>query len=309
MANTLLVINREIEMMKTYSDFGLTRSISQILFAFRSRRDAQWNMSLLYAHLLEHEKMIADKLGKPVKNLRILEIGLGQGMERARYFGIHNQVTGMDLDVLPTGLDPRGYLRLIKTNGFGRFLKTVGRRMIIAGPNRAAWSQVVGENGMHPPQVLTGDICHAPPEEGAYEVVMSWSVFEHLSDPQSALQNVIDALRPGGVLFISIHLYTANNGHHDIRAFTGQEDLLPPWGHLRPATQNLLKPSSYLNRWRLDHWRDLFSQLAPGYNEHLETQNSKYASLMTEELRQELLEFSDEELLTIDAIYTWRKPV
>jgi SAM-dependent methyltransferase len=305
--------NRKFYMMKTYSDFGLTRSISQILFAFRSRRFAQRNMSLLYSHLQKHEKMIADKLDKPVKNLRMLEIGLGQGMERARYFGIHNQVTGMDLDVIPKGLDPLGYLRLIKANGFGRFLKTVGRRMIIAGPNRSAWSKAVGNNGMQAPQILTGDICQAPPEKDAFDVAMSWSVFEHVSDPHSALNNVIDALCPGGVLFISIHLYTANNGHHDIRAFTGQEDQLPPWGHLRTATPkqsgNLLKPSSYLNQWRLHQWRDLFSRLAPGYDEHLETQNGKYTSLMTDDLRQELSEFSDEELFTIDAVYLWRKPV
>jgi SAM-dependent methyltransferase len=301
--------NRKFYMMKTYSDFGLTRSISQILFAFRSRRVAQRNMSLLYSHLQKHEKLIADKLGKPVKNLRMLEIGLGQGMERARYFGIHNQVTGVDLDVIPTGLDPLGYLRLIKTNGIGRFLKTVGRRMIIASPNRAAWSQAVGKNGMQDPQILAGDICQASPEKGAFDVVMSWSVFEHVSDPPGALQNVIEALRPGGVLFISIHLYTANNGHHDIRAFTGQEDQLPPWGHLRPATRGLLNPSSYLNQWRLHQWRDLFSKLAPGYDEHLDTQDGKYTSLMTDELRQELAGFSDEELFTVDSVYLWRKPV
>ena len=253
--------------------------------------------------------MIASKLGRPVRNLRMLEVGLGQGMERARYFGIWNQVTGMDLDVIPKGFDLSGYWRLIKTNGFGRFMKTVGRRMIIAGPNRLAWSKAVGQDGMEAPQIYTGDICLAPPEKGAFDVAMSWSVFEHVSDPHSALKNVIAALQPGGVLFISIHLFTANNGHHDIRAFTGQEDLLPPWGHLRPATRDLLKPSSYLNQWRLDQWRDLFSKLAPGYDEHLETQNGKYTSLMTDDLRQELAEFSDEELLTIDAVYLWRKPV
>jgi hypothetical protein len=48
--------------------------------------------------------------------------------------------------------------------------------MIIAGLNRAAWSQAVGKNGMPAPQILTGDICQAPPEKDAFDVIMSWSV-------------------------------------------------------------------------------------------------------------------------------------
>jgi hypothetical protein len=71
----------------------------------------------------------------------------------------------------------------------------------------------------------------------------------------------------------------------------------------------LLKPSSFLNQWRLDQWRNLFSRLTPGYDEQLEAQNNKYAPLMTAELRGELAVFSDEELFTIDAVYLWSKPV
>lgn len=55
------------------------------------------------------ERRMAKRLGRPLSGLRLLEIGPGQGMERASYFGSKNTVLGMDLDVLPTGMDLGGY--------------------------------------------------------------------------------------------------------------------------------------------------------------------------------------------------------
>jgi len=52
------------------------------------------------------------QLGRPMQHLRILEIGPGQGRERARYFGINNEVVAMDLDAMAWGFDPLGYLRM-----------------------------------------------------------------------------------------------------------------------------------------------------------------------------------------------------
>ncbi len=133
--------------------------------------------------------------------------------------------------------------------------------------------------------------------------------FEHLPNPQQALANIIQALKPGGVFFISLHLFTSINGSHDIRAFTGQEDKLPLWGHLRPSTRHLIVPSSYLNQWRLPKWRELLNEMTPGAEEHLKSYEykEKYGPLLTSELREELGDYTDEELFTIDAHYLWRK--
>jgi hypothetical protein len=56
-------------------------------------------MRLLFRELREHEKGIVQRLGRPKQHLRILEIGPGQGRERARYFGIRNEVVAMNFDV------------------------------------------------------------------------------------------------------------------------------------------------------------------------------------------------------------------
>ena len=95
-----------------------------------------------------------------------------------------------------------------------------------------------------------------------------------------------------------------------MRAFTGREDKLPLWGHLRPTTANQIFPSSYLNRWRLQQWRQLFADLAPGTREYLESYDyhEKYGPLLDQNLRYELKDYTEEELFTVDAIYFWQKP-
>lgn len=296
---------------KSYATFGLGRSWRQLAHALHSRSQANESMSILLDKVRQHERRMEQTLGSPIKNLRILEIGPGQGLERARYFGLKNEVIGLDLDVIPQGLDLAGYLRLIRSNGLGRFAKTVGRKVVIGGANARALATAIGTDALPSPRLIHGDICQAPLDVGSFDVVMSWSVFEHLPLPREALANIIGLLNPGGILYISLHLYTSCNGHHDIRAFTGHEDEIPPWAHLRPKQRDLVNPSSYLNEWRLSQWRELFSEMAPGASEYLESSFCRegYASKMTSQLRKDLSDFTDEELYTVDVIYAWKKPI
>lgn len=301
----------EIEAQKSYANFGLSRSMRQLKHAFQNRRQIDESMVTLLELVKESEQRMQRQLGKKVEQLRILEIGPGQGLERARYFGRKNRVIGMDLDVIPVGFDVHSYLRMWRENGAGRVVKSVGRQMLIGHANEQAWASLLGVEKFKNPTLIHGNICEEPPTLGQFDVIMSWSVFEHLPNPQQALHNVIELLKPGGIFYLSLHLYTSNNGHHDIRAFTGNEDKLPLWAHLRPSTQAAIAPSAYLNEWRLPQWRDLFTTLAPDHREILEAFESyeRFQPQMTDALRHELAEYSDEELYTINAVYTWRKPM
>lgn len=295
---------------KTYATFGVGRSLTQVRQAFVDRRNAEKNMSALFLLLLKAEERISARLGRPVENLRILEIGPGQGLERARYFGIMNEVIGFDQDVIPVHTRMRDYYQLLRQNGFGRLAKTLGRKLIVGKSNEHAWAKAVGARPMKVPQMVQGDICGRLPELGQFDLVVSWSVFEHLTDPRKALENIIQLLKPGGVFYLSIHLYTAINGHHDIRSFTGFEDQVPLWGHLRETTRGLIHPSAYLNQWRLGQWRELFGEKASRYSEYLESydHHQRYGSRLTSEIRTEICKYTDEELFTVDAIYVWQKP-
>ncbi len=302
---------RDVQPQRSYATFGLTRSIRQFKHALASRQQIDAGMPMLLRLVQESEQRIQRQLGRKIEQLQMLEIGPGQGLERARYFGRKNTVTGMDLDVIPVGFDIPSYLRMLQENGTGRVVKSIGRRMLIGRANEAAWASLLGVETFNNPQLIHGNICGETPVAGPFDVIMSWSVFEHLPNPQQAVQNVLKLLKPGGVFYISLHLYTANNGHHDIRAFTGEEDSLPLWGHLRPSTEEMFAPSAYLNKWRLPQWRQLFTEMAPDHQEILEAFESyeRFQPRMTPQLREELGAYTDEELYTINAVYTGRKPV
>jgi SAM-dependent methyltransferase len=217
----------------------------------------------------------------------------------------------MDLDVIPVGFDFTSYLRMFRENGPGRVAKSIGRRLLIGQADERAWANLLGVEQFQNPTLIHGNICEEAPSVGQFDVIMSWSVFEHLPNPQQAIVNIMELLKPGGVFYISLHLYTSNNGHHDIRAFTGGEDTLPLWAHLRPTTQQAITPSAYLNRWRLAQWRELFTAVTPDHQEILEAFEAyeRFQPRVTPALRSELADYTDEELYTINAVYAWRKPV
>jgi SAM-dependent methyltransferase len=274
-------------------------------------RDAiELQVATFAARLRRDEERIATILGRTVSGLQILEIGAGQQCERARYFAQRNSVAAVDLDWIPRGAAWSDYFAMLRKNGLARLVKTAGRKaLLIDRARRKAWARALGTTTFREPTKMQGDICTDPLPPAGFDLIVSWSVFEHLCDPAAAVSNAWNALRPGGALYIGVHLYTATNGHHDFRhSATGEG--LPSWAHLRPSTRHLVRPSAYLNEWRLDLWRRLFSEF-PGYREYLDDygQSDHLMGILTPELRAELAPYREEELVTVDAFYACRKPV
>lgn len=294
----------------SYASFGLKRSYHQLRYALKKRGTSEEDMADLYEAVCEAEQRMEAAYGHPIEDLDILEIGPGQGMTRAYYFGLKNRVTALDTDVIARGFDLPTYGQMLRKNGVGRVLKSIGRELVIGRKDRNSWSNIIGANKLISPNNLYGDICKEAPKENAFDMVMSWSVFEHLPKPGAAIDNIFSALRPGGIFYISLHLYTCNNGHHDIRSFTGNTDALPLWAHLRPSTRYMVVPSSYINEWRLSQYREVFSEKAPGHVEILEKYEHPevFGPYLKGKLREELAGYSDDELLTVTVVYIGQKP-
>lgn len=293
-----------------YASTGIARAIHQIRHALRSDDAAiAERVSIVAERLRQDETRIARALGRACNGLDVLIIGPGPYLVEPRFFGRHNRVTAIDLDVIPHGYAPGPYLRMLRQNGIGRFLKTVGRKMLGVDRRHArAWQRELGVKQLPQPVIIQGDILKGPPQENGCDVVACRAVFQHLADPALAIHHMKAALRPGGVIYFHVHLYTSNTGHHDIRAFTGGADDLPPWAHLRPSTQGQVTPSAWLNRWRLRDWRAMLDQHAPGYEEYRETYNDAARPLLSPEIRAELAGFDEEELLTFEVYFLWKKP-
>lgn len=293
-----------------YASTGIARSIRQIVHALRSNGHAIIERVAIRAERLRRdEARISRALGRELKGLDVLIIGPGPYLVEPRFFGQRNDVTAIDLDVIPRGFAPGQYFRMLRQNGFGRFAKTVGRKALGVDRRHArAWQRELHTRTLSEPDVIQGDILKGPPQESAYDVVACWAVFQHLSDPALAIEHMKGALRPGGVIYFGIHLYTSNTGHHDIRAFTGGAGNLPPWAHLRASTKGDVTSSAWLNKWRLRDWRAMLDEHAPGYEEYRETYDEAARSLLSPEIRVELAKFDDEELLTFDVFFLWQKP-
>src|SRR6266545_6173088 len=298
------------ERLKHYGTFGLRRVGQQLFGLRRFRAEVPTNVSVRIERLRRDQARIEEALGRPLKGQHLLVVGPGQLLREARFFGIHNQVTCLDLDVMPHGIDPVAYARMLRTNGLGRVVKTLGRKLL--GNDRiefAEWKRQLGISSLPEPECQVRDICDGVPSAGHWDVLASFGVFQHIADLGLALDRCVEALVPGGVLYIGVQLWTGNTGHHDIRAYTGNEDQLALWGHLRPSQAHEVEPSAWLNKLRLRDWRALFAKTCPGFTEYQERYNeAELRAKMTPALREELADYDDEELYTIDVFFRWRKP-
>jgi SAM-dependent methyltransferase len=243
---------------------------------------------------------------------RVLVIGPGQHLSEMRYWArTASMVVGIDLDPYPGRPTFRRYVRGFRDDGLVRTAKTAGRRL--SGLDRAHRKELdrqMGDPAGVPLTVFSMDAGRTAFADGSFDVVYSRSVFEHLRDPDAALDEIARILRPGGVAHIDLHLYTCDSGCHDARIFAGDRDELPYWAHLRPAHADRVRPNSYLNERRLEDWREAFDRAWPGVRIELRPSLDAELRAALPDLRAagELSGYTDEELLTVSVIARWRQP-
>ena len=129
----------------SYADFGWRRSFQQVKHHLDQRTESEKHLRDYLAQVeLAEQRMRTHFDLRPIEGMEILEIGPGQGLERAAYFGRKNRVTGMDTDVIARGFEVGSYLKMLRHNGVGRVVKTVGRELLVNRPNRAVWKRLIG---------------------------------------------------------------------------------------------------------------------------------------------------------------------
>lgn len=141
----------------------------------------------------------------------------------------------------------------------------------------------------------------------SFDIVVSSAVWEHLEDVGAATRHVNRVLRPRGVAIIQIALFPSlQGGHHaDWHSLEPDPDRqVRPWDHLRSGARPL---PLYCNRWREEQYRQIF-EAEMAVERWVDGPLAGYEYL-TGELRNELVEYSERDLLLLWTTVVARKRV
>jgi SAM-dependent methyltransferase len=304
--------------VKTYtamrtSPLGFLRDARE-LWKVRTRNlEAQAGRAAEQARKFDAE--IATELGSGLAGKKVLIIGPGQTLrEWWSYSSLGADVVGIDLDVVPVGFDLPAYVKLLRSNGPVRFAKTVGRKVLrIDHAYETALAKALGVEKLRPGKLIAADASKLPFSQGEFDVVFSFSVFEHLESPTLVMKEISRVLRPGGFAFISTHLYAAEGGCHDLRIFSGNRKEIPLWAHLRPQHQHTVQEGCYMNKLRTSDFERQFKETwGEGVRFQLEPHHAAFDAELRAalpELRKngELESYTDEELLSVNLIARWKR--
>lgn len=256
-------------------------------------------------HLLE---VIATHLGADPAGMRILELGCGQTAVQTALFGADGaDVTGIDIQAPTFKMNLTVLARVLRTGGIERAVKSVLRHVLFDRKTFAQLSRHYGGRVSHQRlDVRVMDASRLKFPDDCFDFVFSVFVFEHVADVAAALAELRRVLKPSGVAWINVHLFTSLSGGHNfewIRADEAPSQKVPPWDHLLDDT---FPTGVYLNKLRLARWREFFSECLEVCSEEMLTEGE---GILTPELAETLKRkgYTREELLTREVIFIARK--
>jgi SAM-dependent methyltransferase len=260
-------------------------------------RDAMSKMGALY--------------GREITGLKILDVGPGPFLLQSTILGMQNDVTAMDLDVVPVGFDPTAYWQMFRRNGGFRALKTLARKSLgIDREYRRQLSVILNSPTRARIRFIQGDATNSGLPDASFTIIYCRALFQHLADPEAATREFVRLLAPGGVLYVSLHLYTSFNGSLDPRVAYGVGDESLHWAHLRPSLRNTVRSEATQAKLRLSQWIDIFSRVCPGHRPEIHNSTREDVPKVAERLIDagELPGYSKEELCAHTLDIFWKKP-
>jgi SAM-dependent methyltransferase len=282
-----------------------------IILAQRRSLAVSDQVSAVVDRLRDVDRLALDKLGLELRGLTMLDVGAGQMLLQASYFAVRNEVVAIDLDEIVHGFAPRAYIAMWRRNGARRVLKTVGRKSLLVDVrHKRELARQLHLRRLPTVQAQQMDASHMGFDNASFDFAYSLAVFQHLEDPGSVVKEMARVLRPGGGLYLDFILYTSRTGSHDVRHLADPDAPTPLWAHLRPQYQSLVAPNAYVNKIRLEGWREIFTAALPGHELLLRQPEAEWLTNEAEALRQagELESYELDELLSTKVIVLWKKP-
>ncbi|MBD3232485.1 MAG: methyltransferase domain-containing protein [candidate division Zixibacteria bacterium] len=286
---------------------SLFSEFKKLHWMYRNRMDA-----LIEEDYTCYEGIMAnveDTFGIDLTEKQILEIGCGQLYPQAHALAQKNEVHGIDLDIVLYNWSPILIAKLLLNNGIKRTLKTTIRKLLFDGEYKSKLSKRYGGDLVKKPQFYRMNGEDLTFDDDYFDFIFSVTVFEHIEDVDKCVSEIKRVLKPDGVFSIDINLFTGITGGHNLYGKHPAETQIPPWDHLR---QGLYPTNVYLNKLLLDDYKRIFRKHFSEV-QFIENESTQFKDLLTDEIRQELSDYSEHELLldmvTVQGKKTVAEPV
>jgi SAM-dependent methyltransferase len=249
---------------------------------------------------------------RPLQDLRVLDLGCGSNAPMTVLLHAAGcRVTGVDARLghrWGLGFRFGRYGAYLKEVGLAKTLRKAVGELVFDREYYQHLSRVTGlklsDEGL---DLQAMDVQQPTLPEASFDVVHSNATWEHVSDVRAANRALAQALTPGGIAYIEIHLFPSLSGGHDLPWIVpGKTELgdVKPWQHLRDREW---RPPVFLNRLRERDYRACFDEVRSLKIEEWKTEFTEGESLLTPEITKELPGYASEELTKRSIIVVARR--
>jgi ubiquinone/menaquinone biosynthesis C-methylase UbiE len=157
------------------------------------------------------------------------------------------------------------------------------------------WKLGIPTNMANGRTLVCSDVGVLPFPDHYFDLATSVAAFEHFRDVPAVVAELGRVIRPGGVIWVSIHLFTCPSGGHNA-SFTeyplrNVPANIDPWDHLRKRRLPFTVP---LNEWRKDQYLATFARHFQVLKDYCLMREGE--ELLTPAIASELSNYSQDEL-------------
>jgi glycosyltransferase involved in cell wall biosynthesis len=260
---------------------------------------------------MKFKTRVVEPFFQPSANrLSILDVGCGKFYPFSRLANANSHiVTALDTQHIAPGIGK--YFAMLRHDGIQVTVKSVLRDVFFLPGFKKKLKIAEQHNAEnHRIKFVRASAENIPFSDDYFDIVFSCNTFEHIKNIEKAISECARVVKPNGIIYISVHPYASISGSHHPAWFHPDSDPpkdIPPWFHLR---NNCKKPAwtlDYgLNKHRLVDYRNVFARYVDIIDEFSDKVEGD--GFLTEQIRQELKQFSEEELLTTTRTFLMRKP-
>lgn len=293
----------------------INENVTFFFMRLRGLKSSESGMFAILREIDDYSKTYYEKTGQNLFHARILEIGYGARPNRLlAMISLGYNARGIDLDKPIIKFGFREFLESFEKNGFKRALKSFVRCLIFDGSERRALDRVLKKRGVRllydEARFLVGDASTFEFQVSSIDFIYSEDVFEHIPPASvSALsKNLSHALSITGLALISPSIYSGIGGGHLVEWYphtldSDKQRTTEPWEHLR---KRRLVADCYLNELRVCDFEKIFREYFV-VKEIVSRDAELGINYLTSEIRNELSEFSEAELLSGKWTFELRK--